>query len=135
MGAGDREIRCAPARPGEANEQGKRQQRDIPQRHSGGTADTHDNPRVEVGLTGRDGLVGASVMLNPEPYSVHRAFTQVQGGAYRMSNAAFRSAVDQSATLRAIVAPRVVSSGSLKAKAISRSASGRAAFSAATHTP
>jgi CRP-like cAMP-binding protein len=63
-------------------------------------ADTHDNARVEVGLTGREGLVGASVLLNPEPYSVHRAFTQVQGGAYRMSTAAFRSAVDRSATLR-----------------------------------
>jgi CRP-like cAMP-binding protein len=63
-------------------------------------ADTHDNVRVEVGLTGREGLVGASVVLNPEPYSAHRAFTEVGGGAYRMSTAEFRSAIDRSAILR-----------------------------------
>ena len=63
-------------------------------------ANTNDNGRVEVGLTGREGLVGASAVLNPEPYSAYRAFTQVPGGAYRMSTAAFRSAIDQSATLR-----------------------------------
>ncbi len=64
------------------------------------TADTHDNVRVEVGLTGREGLVGGSVVLNPEPYSAHRAFTEVGGGAYRMSTAEFRSAIDRFATLR-----------------------------------
>ena len=63
-------------------------------------ANTHDNGRTEVGLTGREGLVGASAVLNPEPYSAYRAFTQVPGGAYRMSTAAFRSAIDRSATLR-----------------------------------
>ena len=63
-------------------------------------ADTHDNGQVEVGLTGREGLVGASAILNPKPYSVHRAFTQVEGDAYRMSPAVLRSAVDRSATLR-----------------------------------
>jgi len=45
-------------------------------------------------------LVGASAILNPKPYSVHRAFTQVEGDAYRMSTAVLRSAVDRSATLR-----------------------------------
>ena len=64
------------------------------------TASTHDNGRTEVGLTGREGFVGASAVLNPEPYSAYRAFTQVPGGAYRMSTAAFRSAIDRSATLR-----------------------------------
>jgi hypothetical protein len=63
-------------------------------------ADTHDNARVEVGLTGREGLVGTSVIFNPEPYSVHRAFTEVRGGAYRMGTAEFRSAIDRSAILR-----------------------------------
>jgi CRP-like cAMP-binding protein len=63
-------------------------------------ADTHDNVRVEVGLTGREGLVGASVVLNPEPYSAHRAYTEVGGGAYRMSTAEFRLAIDRSAILR-----------------------------------
>ena len=63
-------------------------------------ANTNDNGRIEVGLTGREGLVGASAVLNPEPYSAYRSFTQVPGGAYRMSTAAFRSAIDRSATLR-----------------------------------
>ena len=63
-------------------------------------ADTDDNARVEVGLTGREGLVGASVVLNPEPYSPHRAFTEIRGGAYRMSTTEFRSAIDRFATLR-----------------------------------
>jgi CRP-like cAMP-binding protein len=61
---------------------------------------TYDNGRTEVGLTGREGLVGASAVLNSEPYSGYRSFTQVPGGAYRMSTAAFRSAIDRSATLR-----------------------------------
>jgi CRP-like cAMP-binding protein len=61
---------------------------------------TYDNGRTEVGLTGREGLVGASAVFNPEPYSTYRSFTQVPGGAYRMSTSAFRSAIDRSATLR-----------------------------------
>ena len=61
---------------------------------------TYDNGRTEVGLTGREGLVGVSAVFNSEPYSACRSFTQVPGGAYRMSTAAFRSAIDRSATLR-----------------------------------
>ena len=38
------------------------------------SADTHDQGQVEVGLLGREGFVGASVMLSAEPWSVHRAF-------------------------------------------------------------
>ena len=64
------------------------------------TADTHDHGPVEVGLTGREGLVGASVILNPKSYSVHRAFTQAEGDAYRSSSTVQRSAVGRSATLR-----------------------------------
>jgi hypothetical protein len=63
------------------------------------TADTHDHGQVEVGLTGREGLVGASVILNPKSYSVHRAFSQAEGYAYRLSSTVQRSAVGQSATL------------------------------------
>jgi CRP-like cAMP-binding protein len=63
-------------------------------------ASTHDSGRTEVGLTGPEGLVGASAVLNPEPYSAYRAFTQVPGSAYRMSTAAFRSAIDRSTILR-----------------------------------
>src|SRR5215472_4548702 len=64
------------------------------------TANTHDHGHVEVGLTGREGFVGAQVMLNPQPYATHRAVTQVPGGAYRMGSVAFRSAIDRSAVLR-----------------------------------
>jgi hypothetical protein len=49
------------------------------------TASTHDNGRTEVGLTGREGFVGASAVLNPEPYSVHCAFTEIRGGAFPLS--------------------------------------------------
>ena len=71
------------------------------------TADTHDLGRVEVGLLGREGFAGASVILNADPWSVHRAFSQVPGDVYRMSATALRSAVEQSESLRAPVsAPR-----------------------------
>jgi CRP-like cAMP-binding protein len=59
-----------------------------------------DNGRVEVGLTGREGLVGAPVMLNRKPYSVHRAFIQGPGAAYHMSSAALRTATERSVDLR-----------------------------------
>src|ERR1700693_585487 len=41
------------------------------------TASTHDNGRTEVGLTGREGLVGASEVLNHEHYCAYRGFTKV----------------------------------------------------------
>ena len=63
-------------------------------------ADTLDNGHVEVGLTGREGFVGVSTVLSSNPYSVHRAFTQVPGAAYRMSSAVLRSAIKQSVTLQ-----------------------------------
>jgi hypothetical protein len=38
------------------------------------TANTEGIAQVEVGLTGREGFVGTSAMLNSAPYAVHRAF-------------------------------------------------------------
>ena len=64
------------------------------------TADTRDLGRVEVGLLGREGFAGASVLLNADPWSVHRAFSQVPGEVCRMSSEALRSAVEQSQSLR-----------------------------------
>ena len=64
------------------------------------TADTRDLGRVEVGLLGREGFAGASVLLNADPWSVHRAFSQVPGEVCRMSSKALRSAVEQSESLR-----------------------------------
>jgi CRP-like cAMP-binding protein len=63
-------------------------------------ADTRDQGQVEVGLLGREGFAGASVVLNAEPWSVHRAFTQVPGDVYRINSTAIRSAVEQCASLR-----------------------------------
>jgi len=64
------------------------------------SADTLDEGQVEVGLTGREGFVGASVVLNPNAFAVHRAFVQVSGSAYRMSAVAFRASIQQSDRLR-----------------------------------
>ncbi len=64
------------------------------------TAETSDNGQVEVGLTGREGFVGASVVLNRNAVAVHQAFVQVEGSAYRMSSAALRIAVERSDVFR-----------------------------------
>jgi CRP-like cAMP-binding protein len=63
-------------------------------------ADTRDQGQVEVGLLGREGFAGASVILNANPWSVHRAFSQVPGDVFRMSSTALRSAIEQSESLR-----------------------------------
>jgi CRP-like cAMP-binding protein len=64
------------------------------------TADTGDNGFVEVGMTGRDGLVGATVLLDPEAVSAHRAVVQVPGHALRLRASALREAIEQSPVLR-----------------------------------
>ena len=64
------------------------------------TADTGDNGVVEVGMTGRDGLAGANVLLDPGAVSVHRATVQVPGHAIRMRTETFREAVEHSPALR-----------------------------------
>ncbi len=64
------------------------------------TADTRDHGLVEVGTTGRDGFVGLPVLLSPEPVSVHRAFVQVPGRAYRLRAAVLREMAGVLPTLR-----------------------------------
>lgn len=64
------------------------------------TADTRDHGLVEVGTTGRDGFVGLPVLLSPEPVSVHRAFVQVPGRAYRLRAAVLREMAGALPTLR-----------------------------------
>ena len=63
-------------------------------------ADTGDNGQVEVGMTGRDGLVGGSALLNPNPVALHRAVVQVPGVAHQMQVANLRELVDHSPALR-----------------------------------
>ncbi len=64
------------------------------------TADTSDNGFVEVGMTGREGFVGITVLLNPEPLSVHRAFVQIPGRAYRVRAKTFRELTETLPVLR-----------------------------------
>ena len=64
------------------------------------SADTLDEGQVEVGLTGWEGFVGASVILNPDADAVHRAFVQVSGSAYRMSAVVLQAAIERSDSLR-----------------------------------
>ncbi len=54
------------------------------------TADTRDSGQVEVGLTGWEGMVGISVVLNAEARAVHRAFIQIPGAGFRMRSADLR---------------------------------------------
>jgi len=64
------------------------------------TADTGDNGLVEVGMTGREGFVGLSVLLHPEPISVHRAFVQIPARAYRIRATVFRELTEALPVLR-----------------------------------
>ncbi len=64
------------------------------------TADTMDTGQVEVGLTGWEGLVGASVLLNPEAIAVHRAFVQIPGASFRIRAADLRQKLDLCPVLR-----------------------------------
>ncbi len=63
------------------------------------TAGTLDGD-VEIGVTGREGLVGAAVLLDPEAVAVHEAFVQIPGAAWRVPAPALRRAVEQSPVLR-----------------------------------
>jgi CRP-like cAMP-binding protein len=64
------------------------------------TASADGDDHVEVGLTGREGFVGASVILNVKPIAVHRAITQAAGHAHRITAAAMTTAMSQSLPLR-----------------------------------
>ncbi len=65
------------------------------------TADTRDNGIVEVGMTGRDGVVGTSVVLNPDAIAIHKALVQVPGTATRIRTAAFTDALERLPVFRA----------------------------------
>ncbi len=64
------------------------------------TADTGDNGWVEVGLTGREGMVGVSALLNPDAVAVHRALVQIAGTALRVDAVTLRRQMDQQPALR-----------------------------------
>ena len=49
--------------------------------------------RIEVGMIGRDGMTGVSILLGADR-SPHQCFVQVAGDALRMTVGAFKSALD-----------------------------------------
>ena len=55
---------------------------------------------VEVGLIGREGMVGYPVLLSPQAASYNRAMVQTPGGALRMSALALRGNLDALPVLR-----------------------------------
>ncbi len=56
------------------------------------TADTGDVALVEVGMTGREGLVGTSAVLTDRALPIHSGRVQQPGTAHRMDAAALRAA-------------------------------------------
>lgn len=59
--------------------------------------------KIEVGLIGRDGLVGASTVLLGGSHSPHEHFVQMAGEAFRIETVALCAAVDESRSLRALL--------------------------------
>ena len=64
------------------------------------TAAAGDGAEVEVGLTGREGMVGLAALLMDDAVAVHRSFMQVPGSAWRMQSSVFREAISRCPTLR-----------------------------------
>jgi len=66
-------------------------------------ADTESGSSTEVGLVGREGLVGLPVLLSPAAASFHRAVVQMPGNALRMPAPALRSSLDALPVLRGLL--------------------------------
>ena len=58
---------------------------------------------VEVGLIGREGMVGYPVLLSPQAVSYNRSMVQTPGGALRMSASALRGNLDALPVLRRLL--------------------------------
>jgi CRP-like cAMP-binding protein len=58
---------------------------------------------VEVGLIGREGMVGYPVLLSPQAAAYNRAMVQTPGGALRMSALALRANLDALPVLRRLL--------------------------------
>lgn len=61
-----------------------------------------DGSPIEVGLIGREGMSGLSVVMGSDR-SVNKTFMQAEGSALRMSARDLRMAMDKSSTLRLIL--------------------------------
>ncbi len=62
-----------------------------------------DNPGTEVGLIGREGMVGLPVLLDPQAVSFNRAMVQMPGTALRLPAQALRDNADALPVLRRLL--------------------------------
>jgi CRP-like cAMP-binding protein len=62
-----------------------------------------DNPGTEVGLIGREGMVGLSVLLDLQAASFNRAMVQMPGTAHRLPAQALRDHADALPVLRRLL--------------------------------
>ena len=60
-----------------------------------------DDPRVEIGLIGREGMTGAAVLLG-DGQSPHSIYIQAAGSGDRIGVRAFRNAIGESDTLHRV---------------------------------
>ena len=61
------------------------------------------NTQTEVGLIGRESLLGLPALLGPEPVSFNRAIVQMPGSAHRMTVQALHDGVDVMPALRRLL--------------------------------
>jgi len=62
-----------------------------------------DNPGTEVGLIGREGMVGLPVLLDPQAVSFNQAMVQMPGAAHRLPAQALRDNADALPVLRRLL--------------------------------
>jgi CRP-like cAMP-binding protein len=61
-----------------------------------------ENRRVEIGIVGREGLVGPSIVLGVDR-TPHHSFMQVEGSGYRISTSHLARAIEESRTLHGLL--------------------------------
>ena len=57
---------------------------------------------IEVGMIGREGMTGLSVVLDGDYRTIHETFMQIGGGGQRISAGKLREAIDASTTLHQV---------------------------------
>ena len=65
-------------------------------------ANTAGGRRIEIGLTGRDGLAGTPVLLGVDS-TPHETFMQIAGSGLRIGTQKLREAIQQSSSLHALL--------------------------------
>jgi CRP-like cAMP-binding protein len=73
-------------------------------------AEVHDGTTIEVGITGREGLTGSSVLLGVDRMP-HRVFIQIAGTALRIRSELLVSAVAHRESLRLVINKHIFMQG------------------------